>query len=98
MFKDAHRASQMILDDEEEMVETNPFPKPFSREFILKVNVGRPYTYSSTSPQRLFCRLTQNEFRVAGAFTLDQQFLWINCIFTLLLTTTAIKNIIAESM
>ena len=75
MFKDAHRASQMILDDEEEMVEANPFPKPFSREFILKVNVGRPYTYSSTSPQRLFCRLTQNEFRVAGAFTLDQQFL-----------------------
>ena len=75
MFKNAHRASQMILDEEEEMVETNPFPKPFSRAFILKVNVGRPYTYSSTSPQRLFCRLTQNEFRVAGAFTLDQQFL-----------------------
>ena len=80
MFKDAHRASQMLDDltpDEEENEDStkNYFPKPFSREFVLKVSTGRPYTYSAPSPQRFFCRLTQNEFRVAGAFTLDQQFL-----------------------
>ena len=80
MFKDAHRASQMLDDltpDEEENEDStkNYFPKPYSREFVLKVSTGRPYTYSAPSPQRFFCRLTQNEFRVAGAFTLDQQFL-----------------------
>ena len=73
MFKDAHRASQMILDEEFE--EGNPFPKPFSREFVLKVNVPRPYLYSQPSPQRLYCRLRHHEFRLAGAFSIDQQFM-----------------------
>ena len=77
MFKDAHRASQMIVDeDESDFENVSPFPKPSSREFILKVNMHRPYTYSAQSPQRLFCKLSKNEFRIAGAFTLDQQFLW----------------------
>ena len=74
MFKDAHRASRMILDDDN-MENVKPFPKPFSREFVLKVNVTRPYVYSQPSPQRMYCRLRQHEFRVAGAFTIDQQFM-----------------------
>jgi len=74
MFKDAHRASHMILGDES-IENVKPFPKPFSREFVLKVNVARPYVYSQPSPQRIYCRLRQNEFRVAGAFTIDQQFM-----------------------
>ena len=74
MFKDAHRASHMILGDES-IENVKPFPKPFLREFVLKVNVARPYVYSQPSPQRIYCRLRQNEFRVAGAFTIDQQFM-----------------------
>ena len=73
MFKDAFRASQMIL--EEDGADSNPFPKPFSREFVLKVNVARPYLYSQPSPQRLYCRLRHHEFRLAGAFMVDQQFM-----------------------
>ena len=57
MFKDAHRASHMILGDES-IENVKPFPKPFSREFVLKVNVPRPYVYSQPSPQRIYCRLT----------------------------------------
>ena len=75
MFKDAHRASRMIIDDDN-MENVKPFPKPFSREFVLKVNVSRPYVYSQPSPQRMYCKLRPNEFRVAGAFTIDQQFMW----------------------
>ena len=72
MFKDAFKASQMMLEDEDV---PKPFPKPFSREFVLKASVPRPYVYSQPSPQRLYCRLKHHEFRLAGAFTLDQQFM-----------------------
>ena len=73
MFKDAYRASQMIIDDN--LPDSKPFPKPFSREFVLKFLVARPYVYSQPSPQRFYCRLRQHEFRAAGAFSLDQQFM-----------------------
>ena len=51
------------------------FPQPDSREFILRTCVGRPYPYSQSAPQRMYCCVTKNEFRVAGAFTIDKQFL-----------------------
>ena len=54
MFRDAYKASQMMLEEAEI---PKPFPKAFSREFILKALVSRPYVYSQPSPQRLFCRL-----------------------------------------
>ena len=60
MFKDAHRASRMILDDDN-MENVKPFPKPFSREFVLKVNVARPYVNSQPSPQRIFVCLFVTE-------------------------------------
>ncbi len=74
MFKDAYRASHMILG-EEDFDDSRPFPRPVAREFILKTKVGRPYTYSKAGPQRMYCRLKNHEFRVAGAFTLDKTFL-----------------------
>ena len=73
MFADAFKAQQMDIQDELET--RNPFPKPASREFVLKVNCARPYTYSAKCPQRLFCRLRPQEFRIAGAFSVDQQFM-----------------------
>ncbi len=73
MFNDAFKASQMILDDLD--VPKNPFPKPFSRQFVLKVSAPRPYAYSQPSPQRLYCQLKQHEFRLAAAFSIDQQFM-----------------------
>ncbi len=74
MFKDAYRASHMIMDDEDCDL-TRPFPKPVAREFVLKTKAARPYTYSKAGPQRLYCRLKQHEFRVAGAFTIHKTFL-----------------------
>jgi Rab3 GTPase-activating protein catalytic subunit len=78
MFREAHRAAQMVLVEHLEAGgedEASPFPRPISREFVLKVNVGRPYTYSQSGPQRLYCRLRNYEFRAAGAFTIDKQFM-----------------------
>lgn len=73
MFKDAFKAANMILDNQD--LECSPFPKPYSREFVLKANVPRPYAHSQASPQRMYGCLKNNEFRVASAFTIDQQFM-----------------------
>ena len=53
----------------------NLFPKAEAREFVLRTCVGRPYPYSQSGPQRMYCRVTDAEFRVASAFTIDKQFL-----------------------
>jgi Rab3 GTPase-activating protein catalytic subunit len=52
----------------------NVFKKPYKREYILRCSVPRPAPYSSKSPQRMYCLLTNNEFRIAGAFTEDTMF------------------------
>ena len=49
----------------------NTFPPPAGREFILRTTLPRPNAFSRTSPQRLFCVLTRDEMRLAGAFTED---------------------------
>ena len=72
MFRDAYRAENMpyVQDDI-----INVFPKAEAREFVLRTCVGRPYPYSQSGPQRMYCRISDNEFRVASAFTIDKQFL-----------------------
>ena len=78
MFGDARRAENMILDEFDVEVENNSmniFPRPESREFVLRTCVGRPYPYSQSAPQRMYCCLKEQEFRIAGAFTIDKQFL-----------------------
>uniref|UniRef100_A0A8C3A0T1 Rab3 GTPase-activating protein catalytic subunit n=1 Tax=Cyclopterus lumpus TaxID=8103 RepID=A0A8C3A0T1_CYCLU len=50
------------------------FPSPAGREILLRTCVPRPAPYSKVLPQRLFCVLMREEFRLAGAFSLDTAF------------------------
>ena len=74
MFADAHQAENIPLV-EEELKFVNIFPVAESREFVLRTCVGRPYPYSQPAPQRMYCSVKDNEFRVASAFSIDKQFL-----------------------
>lgn len=66
-------------EDEEEADKSDcdkllPLEKPFQREYILRSSVSRPAPYSRQSPQRLYCLMSNLEFRLAGAFTEDTMF------------------------
>jgi len=64
-------------DDENEKVTMHglgPIEMPFKREYILRSSTYRPAPYSRQSPQRMYCLLRENEFRLAGAFTEDTMF------------------------
>ena len=61
-------------EDDEQEYQESPFERPFKREYILRSSVARPATYSRQSPQRMYCLLTNSEFRLAGAFTEDTMF------------------------
>ena len=50
------------------------FPSPAGREFILRTSVPRPAPYSQPTPQRMYCVLVNEEFRIAGAFSQDTTF------------------------
>ncbi|XP_010780934.1 rab3 GTPase-activating protein catalytic subunit-like isoform X1 [Notothenia coriiceps] len=50
------------------------FPPPAGREILLRTCVPRPAPYSKALPQRLFCVLMKEEFRLAGAFSSDTTF------------------------
>ncbi|XP_043086418.1 LOW QUALITY PROTEIN: rab3 GTPase-activating protein catalytic subunit-like [Puntigrus tetrazona] len=50
------------------------FPPPAGREVLLRTCVPRPAPYSKSLPQRLFCVLMRDEFRLAGAFSSDTSF------------------------
>ncbi|XP_034042016.1 rab3 GTPase-activating protein catalytic subunit [Thalassophryne amazonica] len=50
------------------------FPPPAGREILLRTCVPRPAPYSTALPQRLFCVLMKDEFRLAGAFSADTSF------------------------
>nr|XP_033467499.1 rab3 GTPase-activating protein catalytic subunit isoform X1 [Epinephelus lanceolatus] len=50
------------------------FPPPAGREIVLRTCVPRPAPYSKALPQRLFCVLMREEFRLAGAFSSDTNF------------------------
>ncbi|XP_029383713.1 rab3 GTPase-activating protein catalytic subunit isoform X2 [Echeneis naucrates] len=50
------------------------FPPPAGREILLRSCVPRPAPYSKALPQRLFCVLMREEFRLAGAFSSDTSF------------------------
>lgn len=50
---------------------TQDFPPPTGREYILRTTVPRPRPSSRPCPQRMYCVLTNDDFRLAGAFTDD---------------------------
>jgi hypothetical protein len=70
------RSTESSDDGSEEMEPTSlgPIEMPFKREYILRSSTYRPAPYSRPSPQRMYCMLRENEFRLAGAFTEDTMF------------------------
>ncbi len=62
------------LDNNDDLNNLTPFDKPFKREYILRSSCSRPAPYSRQSPQRMYCLLSDTEFRLAGAFTEDTMF------------------------
>jgi hypothetical protein len=36
---------------------------------------SRPFSYSAACPQRMYALVRESEFRLAGAFSIDKQFL-----------------------
>uniref|UniRef100_A0A4W4HI24 Rab3 GTPase-activating protein catalytic subunit n=1 Tax=Electrophorus electricus TaxID=8005 RepID=A0A4W4HI24_ELEEL len=50
------------------------FPPPAGREILLRTCVPRPAPYSRALPQRLYCVLMREDFRLAGAFSSDTSF------------------------
>ncbi|CAN9506541.1 unnamed protein product [Ophioblennius macclurei] len=83
LFINAQRAALLSPVDEDMDSEKNPagsrnkvpdFPPPAGREILLRTCVPRPAPYSKALPQRLFCVLMKDEFRLAGAFSSDVSF------------------------
>lgn len=50
------------------------FPRPTAREYILRTVIPRPAPYSKQLPQRMYCSIEEDEFRLAGAFASDSVF------------------------
>ncbi len=77
MFLEAKKSLHMISDDFDggSGGELDPFPEPHSREYILRKSTSRPFPYSHPSPQRIYCCIRRDMFRLAGAFTVDKQYL-----------------------
>ncbi len=47
-----------------------PFLTPAGKEYILRASIARPsQSRSRPSPQRMYCMLAQDEFRLCGAFS-----------------------------
>ncbi|UJR36425.1 hypothetical protein I4U23_029148 [Adineta vaga] len=53
----------------------NQFMTPAGKEYILRASIARPsQARSRPSPQRMYCMLAQDEFRLCGAFSEDTTF------------------------
>ena len=51
------------------------FIHPAGKEYILRASIARPsQSRSRPSPQRMYCLLAQDEFRLCGAFSEDTTF------------------------
>ncbi|XP_069012373.1 rab3 GTPase-activating protein catalytic subunit isoform X3 [Embiotoca jacksoni] len=83
LFINAQRAALLAPVDEDLGFDRKPtggsskvpdFPSPAGREILLRTCVPRPAPYSKALPQRLFCVLMREEFRLAGAFSSDSTF------------------------
>ncbi|XP_048835815.1 rab3 GTPase-activating protein catalytic subunit isoform X1 [Brienomyrus brachyistius] len=53
---------------------SSDFPPPAGKEILLRTCVPRPAPYSKELPQRMFCVLMRDDFRLAGAFSSDTSF------------------------
>ncbi|XP_059822242.1 rab3 GTPase-activating protein catalytic subunit [Hypanus sabinus] len=86
LFVNAQRAPTLSPVDDEPIKQSSSdehrsspgaaseFPLPTGREIILRTTVPRPAPYSRSLPQRMYCVLLKDEFRLAGAFSSDTSF------------------------
>eukprot|EP00731_Ephydatia_muelleri_P020222 Em0012g1047a len=65
------RALQGLMMTQVEEGVVNTFPPETGREFILRSVLPSPGVTSCPCPQRMFCVLTKDQFRLAGAFSND---------------------------
>lgn len=80
LVKGLFKQSQRLIYEEKTPIgerhadDVNKLPvlgAPFAKEFILRTKAPRPAAYSKHLPQRMYCCISANEFRVAGSFCED---------------------------
>lgn len=49
-------------------------PFPIAKEFIFRLSLPRPKSYSRSVPHRMYCLISPGEFRLAGAFSEDTSY------------------------
>ena len=59
---------------QEEFPREEGLPPPNTKQFIIRSLAPRPFPFSRPIPQRMYAKLCQGEFRVAGCFTVDRQY------------------------
>merc|ERR1712179_405416 len=59
---------------QEEYPRDEGLPPPSTKQFIIRSLAPRPFPFSRPVPQRMYARLGQGEFRIAGCFTVDRQY------------------------
>ncbi|XP_041356173.1 rab3 GTPase-activating protein catalytic subunit-like [Gigantopelta aegis] len=85
LFVASQKAEFMLLDEEKDSKQpteephkpastVSDFPRASAREYILRAMVPRPAPYSRVLPQKMYCVLVDNDFRLAGAFSSDTTF------------------------
>ncbi|XP_024140903.1 rab3 GTPase-activating protein catalytic subunit [Oryzias melastigma] len=74
LFLNAQQAALLPSSEDDMGGDKKDFPSPAGREILLRTCVPRPAPYSRALPQRLFCVLMREEFRLAGAFSSDTSF------------------------
>jgi len=55
-------------------IKYSEFPRPIGKEYILRMFTHRPAPWSRPSPQRMYCVVMKDDFRLAGAFSSDTTF------------------------
>lgn len=68
--QEREEVKQLFLDRDGDFA----FSSPESREFILRTVTPNPHPSSRSVVHRLYALLTENEFRVAEAFSFDVEY------------------------
>ncbi|CAM4952153.1 unnamed protein product [Rotaria socialis] len=73
LFTKTKPTTNQVNNDSTEV--KNQFMTPAGKEYILRASIARPSNLRSRqSPQRMYCMLAQDEFRLCGAFSEDTTF------------------------
>ncbi|CAN8024272.1 unnamed protein product [Ixodes persulcatus] len=72
LFCESQKGSDSASESEED--QEPKFASPAGREYILRARCACPTPAARATPQRLYCVVAGNDFRLAGAFTHDAVF------------------------